>query len=245
MVRSLLIRGMLIGVLAGLLAFAFAYAFGEPQVQRAVDFERLVAARTGSVPEHELVSRGVQRTLGLLTGTLALGIALGGLFGLVYAFAYGRVAVAGARTTAAVLAAAAFTTLTLVPFMKYPANPPSVGDPATLDRRTLLFAIMIAVTVLAFVAAARLRRQLLARIGAWDAAIVAAGLFLAVVGLAQLIMPSVHEVPTGFPADVLYRFRLASLGTNATLWLVLGLGFGASAQRLLAPAESQRAAAAS
>jgi len=234
---------MLVGILAGLLAFAFAYAFGEPQVQRAVDFEHFVAARSAGAPERELVSRGVQRTLGLLTGTLVLGIALGGLFGLVYAFAYGRIAVVGARTTAAVLAAAAFTTITLIPAIKYPANPPSVGDPATIDRRTLLFAFMIAVTVLAFIAAARLRRQLSARIAAWDAAIVAGGLFLLVVGLAQVVMPAVHEVPAGFPADVLYRFRLASLGTNAVLWLVLGLGLGAAAERLLAPVEPRTAAA--
>lgn len=233
MVRSLLIRGMLVGVLAGLLAFAVAYAFGEPEVQRAIDFEDVLAARSGSTPEAEVVSRGTQRTLGLLTGTVVLGVALGGLFGLVYAYAYGRIAVSGARATAAALAAAAFITITLVPFLKYPASPPSVGDPATIDRRTLLFAVMVAVTVLAFIAAARVRRQLRHRVGTWDAALIAAGVFVVVVGVAQIIMPAVREVPEGFPADVLYRFRLASLGINATLWLTIGLGFGVMAERLL------------
>lgn len=243
MVRSLLIRGMLVGLLAGILAFAFAYVFGEPQVQHAIDFEDLLAARTGKPPEHELVSRGLQRTLGLATGTIALGVALGGLFALVYAYAYGRIAVAGARATAAVLALAAFATITLVPFTKYPANPPTVGNPATIDRRTLLYFGMIAITVLAFVAAGRIRREYLERLGAWNAAIAAGAVFVLVIAVAQLILPAVHETPAGFPADVLYRFRLASLGINATLWLTIGLAFGAAAERLLVP-EARRARAA-
>ena len=43
MIRPLLVRGMLVGLAAGVLAFAFAFAFGEPQVQRAIDFEGHVA----------------------------------------------------------------------------------------------------------------------------------------------------------------------------------------------------------
>ncbi|MCW3038792.1 MAG: CbtA family protein [Solirubrobacterales bacterium] len=237
MVRSLLIRGMLVGLLAGVLAFAFAYVFGEPQVQHAIDFEDLLVARTGAPPEHELVSRGVQRTLGLATGTIALGVALGGMFSLVYAYAYGRIGVAGARLTAAILALVAFTTITLVPFTKYPANPPTVGSPDTIDKRTLLYFGMIAITVLAFVAATRIRREYLERLGAWNAGIAAGAVFVVVVAVAQLILPAVNETPAGFPADVLYRFRLASLGINATLWLTIGLAFGAAAERLLAPAD--------
>jgi hypothetical protein len=65
---------------------------------------------------------------------------------------------------------------------------------------------------------------------------------IVVVAVAELILPAVHETPAGFPADVLYRFRLASLGINATIWLTLGLGFGAVAERLLEP-QGRRAAA--
>ena len=39
MVRSLLVRGMLVGVLAGLLVFAFGRFVGEPQVDLAISFE--------------------------------------------------------------------------------------------------------------------------------------------------------------------------------------------------------------
>jgi hypothetical protein len=242
MIRTLLVRGMLVGLAAGVLAFAFALAFGEPQVQRAIDFEDHLARLRHDPVEAELVSRGIQRTLGLLAGTVAMGVALGGLFSLLFAWAYGRIGAMSPRLTAAVLALAAYLTVTVVPFTKYPANPPTVGNPDTIDTRTVLFLTMIAITVLAAVAAARLRRELLGRLGPWNAALVAVGAFVAVVAAAELILPAVHETPAGFPADVLYRFRLASLGINLTLWTTIGLGFGAAAQRLIAPAQASRAA---
>lgn len=244
MVRPLLVRGMLVGLGAGLLAFVFAYIFGEPQVQHAIDFEDQLA-RLGHAPaEAELVGRGTQRTIGLLTGTTLVGIALGGAFALVFAWAYGRIGALGARATAALLALGAFVTITLVPFTKYPANPPTIGNPETIGRRTALFVAMIAITILAMVAAVRMRRQLLDRVGAWNAATLAAAVFVAVVVVAELILPGVHETPKGFPADVLWRFRVASVGINATLWTTIGLGFGVTAERLLAARAPARASVA-
>lgn len=234
MVRALLVRGMLVGLAAGLLAFAFAYAFGEPQVQAAIDFEEHLAAVAHEPAAAGEVSRGVQRTVGLLTGLLLMGVALGGLFALLFAWAYGRIGPLRARATAALLALGAFVAVTLVPFTKYPANPPTVGNPDTIDRRTVLFVAMICISLLALVAAARIRRQLLGRLGTWNATIVAGLAFVAVVAVAELLLPAVHETPPGFPADVLYRFRLASLGINAVFWTAIGLGFGLLAERLLA-----------
>jgi Probable cobalt transporter subunit (CbtA) len=233
MARSLLVRGMLVGLAAGVLAFAFAFVFGEPQVQKAIDFEEQLARIHHESPDPEIVSRGVQRTLGLLTGTTVLGVALGGMFSLAFAGIYGRVSRLPARITSALLALAAFTTVTLVPATKYPPNPPTVGNAATIDRRTLLYFAMIAISVLAAVAATRVRRDLLPRLGAWNAGIAAAGAFVALIAVAELILPGVREVPAGFPADVLWHFRIASLGTEALLWATIGLGFGAAAERLI------------
>jgi hypothetical protein len=234
-VRPLLVRGMLVGLAAGLLAFAFALVFGEPQVQKAIDFESYLARIHHEPAEAEVVSRGLQRTLGLLTGTAAMGVALGGLFSLAFAWAYGRIGALSPRVTAAVLALGAYVTVIVVPFTKYPANPPTIGNPDTIGRRTALYLVMIVVSLLAAVAAGRIRRQLVPRLGGWNAALVALGAFIVVIAVAQLLLPPVHETPAGFPADVLYRFRLASLGVNLTLWTAIGLGFGAAAQRLLPP----------
>jgi predicted cobalt transporter CbtA len=59
------------------------------------------------------------------------------------------------------------------------------------------------------------------------------------VTIAYLVLPGVNEVPRDFPAAVLWRFRLASLGTQAVLWATLGLVFGALTERSLARAEQR------
>jgi len=53
----------------------------------------------------------------------------------------------------------------------------------------------------------------------------------AVVGLAAVVSPTVNEVPADFPETVLWRFQLASLGTQLMVWATLGLGFGALTAR--------------
>ena len=97
------------------------------------------------------------------------------------------------------LALAAFVTITLVPFTKYPANPPTIGNPATIDRRTALFVAMITITMLTLVAAVRIRRELLPRLGAWNATLLGAGAFVAVIAAVELVLPGVHETPAGLP----------------------------------------------
>jgi hypothetical protein len=224
---------MLVGLAAGLLAFPVAYALGEPPVQAAIDFEEAHAAPAAGSPEPEVVSRGTQRTIGLLTGLVAMGIALGGLFALVFAWAYGRIGRYGARPTSAVLALGAYVTVIVVPFTKYPANPPATGAPETIGSRTALFVAMISISVVAIVAASRIRRQLAPRLGDWNASIAAAASFVALIVVAQLVLPPVDELPAGFPPDVMWDFRVASLAISATLWAAIGLGFGALAERLL------------
>jgi hypothetical protein len=240
-VRALLIRGLLVGLAAGLLAFLVAHTIGEPQIRKAINFENhREAVALARVDPHahlaagqELVSRHVQSTFGLLLGNVVLSIALGGLFALAFAFAYARIGAFSARATAAILALGAYLTITVAPFTKYPANPPSIGNPDTIGRRTVLFFAMIAISVSAGVAAARIRGALKARLGPWNAAICALAAFVALIVAAELILPPVHETPPGFPADVLFRFRQASLLINATIWTTLGLGFGALAERVL------------
>ena len=59
--------------------------------------------------------------------------------------------------------------------------------------------------------------------------------------LAYVVLPGVNEVPAGFPAAVLWRFRVASLGIQVVLWTTLGLVFGALTERQEAVALAQEA----
>lgn len=244
MIRTLLIWGLLAGLCGGLLATGFSEVAGEPAVNQAINFEHTQAKAAGQPEEKETVTRGVQRSIGLLTAAAVFGVSMGGLFALAFAFAYGRVGRASPGRTALWLAAGAFVVVYLVPFLKYPANPPSVGDPDTIGRRTELYLAMIVCSLLAAVAALRIRAWLGARRDPGTATVVAGLSYLAVVVAAGLILPGIHEVPKNFPATTLWRFREASIGMQAVLWTTIGVVFATAAQRVMVGAPARRRAAA-
>jgi hypothetical protein len=260
MTGHLLLRGMLVGLLAGLLAFGFARVFGEPQVERAIAFESLSGHTHSHEPapaaapphshdhgaEHshddgEMFTRATQAGIGLFTGVIVYGAAVGGLFALAFAFAHGRLGRMGPRGTAAFLALAAFVALALVPWLKYPANPPSVGAAETIGQRTALYFGFVLVSLAAAILSIWLGRIWRVRLGGWNAALAAAAVFVLVTGLVAYLMPGFDEVPEHFSGTLLWRFRLASLGIQLVLWTALGLGFGALTERSLGVPRSSAA----
>ncbi|HEY2608913.1 CbtA family protein [Paraburkholderia sp. RL18-103-BIB-C] len=231
MVGKLLVRGMLAGIAAGLLTFGFARLMGEPQVDQAISFEEKADAAKGEAPEPELVSRETQAGLGLLTGVVTYGAAFGGLFSLVFAYAYGRAGALSVRALSAWLALGAFIALVIVPNIKYPANPPSVGDPETIGTRTGLFFLMIAISLAAMMFSLKVRRRAVMKLGAWNGSIVAGVVFVAIIVAVQLSMPAINEVPAAFPAVLLWKFRVAAIGMQVIMWATIGLLFGALVER--------------
>ena len=250
MTGRLLVRGMLIGLVAGLLSFCFLKLAGEPSVDRAIAFEtamdeakakaeaeEAIAKGLPAPVEHaepELVSRPVQAGIGLLTGVAVYSTAFGGLFALVFALAYRRIADLGPRATAALLAAVGFVAVYVTPMLKYPANPPSVGLPETIGMRTSLYFTTILISLAAMIAAGMLRNRLNPRFGGWNSVLIAAGAYIVVMAGVAFSLPGVNEVPEDFPATVLWHFRIASLGGQLIMWTTLGLVFGIAAERLFA-----------
>jgi hypothetical protein len=224
---SLLMRGMLAGLLASLLAFGFAKVFGEPQVDRAIAFEEQLAKAAGEAEEPEIVSRDVQSTIGLFTGVGVYGTALGGLFALAFAFVSGRLVRMPPRTTALVLAAVGFLALYIVPYLKYPANPPSIGQAETIGYRTQLYFAMIVFSLAALAIAIGVGRRLVDQLGRWNATLAGAAVYVGLTALAAYVLPPINEVPEAFPADLLWHFRIAALGTQVVLWTAIALLFGA------------------
>jgi len=245
MVRTFLVRGMLVGIVAGLLSFGFLEVYGEPQVDRAITFEAQMDeakeefAKTHgmAMPEEEpeLVSRPVQAGVGLFSAVMVYSAAFGGLFGLAFAFAQGRMgAELNSQTLAVVLALIGFIAVYLVPNLKYPANPPSVGNPETIGTRTALYFGMIGISLIAIVGAVNFRRMLAGRYGDWNATLMVMAYYIAAMIVAGLVLPVVDEVPEEFPAAVLWKFRIASLGAQFIMWATLGLLFGALTHRAIA-----------
>jgi hypothetical protein len=232
MLWGLIGRGLVVGLLAGLAAGAFAFVFGEPLLQSAIETEHSHAG-------DELVSRPAQRA-GLFLATVLYGAAVGGLFAIVFATLRGRGGARTDRQLSARLAGALFMAVVLVPFVKYPANPPAVGDPGTIGDRTAAYLILLAGSLAALLAAARVMWSVRDGAPPWVRPLVGAGTFILLAGGLALALPGAEGAPPGFPASLLWEFRISSLGTQAVLWAVLGLGFGAAVR---APVNTGRPAA--
>lgn len=221
--------GCLAGLAAGVAAALFAATAGRGPIRDAIALEDSISHATGGAHHEDLFSRGVQE-IGGAVGLVVFGLALGVIFSVVLAAAGPRLAAAGPRLAASTPLAASlrlgffgFVTVVLVPFLKYPANPPAVGDPDTVNERTVLYFAVLGLSILLTWAVWRFHRGVkLAPVAkAWaTAALYGAGLvviFLAVPG-----NPDVIEAP----ADLVWRFRLASLGGLAAAWATLSLVTG-------------------
>lgn len=271
MEKRLILRGVIAGAVAGLLAFLFARIFAEPQINTAIAYESgrdamqdtldkaagLAPADAGPV----IFSRTVQANIGIGVGMVFFGMAMGALFAVAYAVCLGRVGKLRPRTLAMLVALGGFLGMYFVPFIKYPANPPSIGHPDTIRDRGNLYLAMVLCSVAFLVAAVWLGKRLQPRFGNWNATLLAAAGYAVVLGTIMALLPSLGElsdnvrefgkhatetplpltdangtmVYPGFPADTLFHFRFYSVLAQLLLWATLGLVFGPMAERLLSP----------
>jgi predicted cobalt transporter CbtA len=232
MEKRIIGRGILAGAIGGVVAFLFARVLVEPVIGRAIDFEDSHMDHTDT-GHTELFSRAVQANIGMGFGVLAFGVAMGALFAVVFALTYGRLGAIGPRALSVLIAAGGFAAVYLVPFLKYPANPPAVGRMETIGERTVLYLVMVLASVASAIAAVWLGRRLTSRLGAWNATLVGAAGYVLAVAAVMSVLPAVGETPEHFPADALYDFRLYSVGTQLVMWAVIGLVFASLACRLL------------
>lgn len=249
MEKRLIAGGLLAGAVGAVLAFVFARLCAEPVIARAIAFEdgRTDAENAHGVHEHgaELFTRAVQANAGLGFGVLIFGLAMGALFAVLFSVVYARTNEAQPQALSLRLAAGAFGAVYVVPFLKYPPNPPAVGQSDTIGARTGWYLVMVASSVVLAIGAVWLVRRLAVRFGAWNAGLLAAGSYLVAIVVVAVLLPSVDETPEplrdaagaivypGFPADVLYEFRLVSLATQLVLWASIGLVFSVVSSRLL------------
>ena len=109
--------------------------------------------------------------------------------------AYGRVAPFAARGTAALIGLLGFTAIYLVPFLKYPATPPAVGNPDTIQLRTGIYLALLVISIAAMVLAVLLQRRLLPTSGGWNATLVAGAAYVVAMAVCYLVLPSINEIP--------------------------------------------------
>lgn len=241
--RAFLIRGLIAGLLAGFAAFGVAYVVGEPHVDSAIAIEESSAPADhhsdadGDVAAHShddavaAVSRQDQSTWGLATGTVTIGVTIGGVIALLAAGVMGRIGTLSPATSTALVGAIGYVSVALIPFLKYPATPPAVGDGETIGQRTILYFTFVLISVAAAAACTVLTTKLLASRGTQTAVLIGTGTYVSVVTLAGTVMPTVNEIGD-FPGGVLWDFRLASLATLTVLWAAATIALTALIRRL-------------
>jgi len=154
----------------------------------------------------------------VLAGTI-LGMSTGALFGIVYAYSRnslpGRTDLKKTFTLAAIMWLAIY----FIPFLKYPANPPTVGDPETIVLRGILYLIFIAISGFGAVGFYKLSQKLKTK------KLVAIVGYAAFIGIAFVVMPENPDQITA-PMDLVNNFRIMSAFTVSLYWLSLGVILG-------------------
>ena len=263
MERKLVFRGAGAGLIAGLLSFVFARVFAEPQIAKAIDYEgardaaqnALDRAAGLAVPPEtaEVYSRTVQADIGIALGMAVFAAAYGALLAVVFTLVQrGSGSHLRPRVLALLLAAAGFVGAYLVPFLKYPANPPAIGNEDTIGSRDSDFLLMVVLSLVALTLCVQLGRVLSRSRGTWQGSLLAGAVYIAAMTVVMLVLDPVHETPgplkapdgtivlNGFDPDVLYRFRLYSVGAQVILWSALGLVFAPLAERVLGSTSKQQ-----
>ncbi|MGE3621792.1 MAG: CbtA family protein [Acidimicrobiia bacterium] len=246
---TVLARALVAALAVGLLAGGYLLTVVEPVVDRAIALEEEMSAaapaeEAGEADHHEepLYTRGEQKGgggLAMVLFALVLGLAAGTLF------AWRRHVLPGATDfhRAVWLAAMGFVAFALVPGIKYPANPPAVGDPDTVGERTLQYVGVIVLSLVLVVALTRLSRVLRATLDDPTRIIAVAAASVVAFGILMAVLPGTPDaIDPAVPAALVWDFRLRSLGGLALLWLGFGLVFGGLLTRVPATAEAPQGA---
>ncbi|WP_019201490.1 CbtA family protein [Tsukamurella sp. 1534] len=248
MEKQVIARGVLAGAIAGVLAFVFGRIMVEPVIRRAIEFqERSEAAEhaghaaTADAPE--VFSRTVQENLGFGAGLILFGAVLGALFAVAYCVAAPKVPSWSPRALALAVAGSLFLGVYAVPYLKYPPNPPGVGDPDSIGERTGTYLLLVAIGVALVAAAWAVALAAADRLGGWSAALVGGAVVLAGAVLAYLVLPAPLSAGD-FPADDLTAFRTYSFLAQAVLFGGIGLIGGELLQRLTVSRGTREAVAA-
>lgn len=217
------------GALAGALLGIINQGIVEPFIVQAIDIENQNAIAAGELfnPNEYAAYRIWQRGGEIAAGTV-LGLSIGALFGIVFAYARDSLPGSTNKKKALILAGIMWLVIFLIPALKYPANPPAVGDPETIYYRQNIYLAFLAISGFSALGLALLYRKM----GAMQAkkAIVPAT-YAAIMAAAFVAMPPNPDAISA-PMDLVISFRIASAFTMSVFWGLLGITLGTFWDRL-------------
>ena len=160
----------------------------------------------------------------VLAGVI-LGTSTGALFGIVYALSRKVLPQGNDMKKAFVLAAVMWFSIYIIPFLKYPANPPTVGDGETVVLRAILYLSFIAISGFGVVGF----YQLYKRLAKGKKFVAFAGYAVFIVCVFALMPPNPDEVTA--PMDLVNGFRAMSVIAVTIFWITLAFVMGALWQK--------------
>lgn len=225
-----ILRGALSGVVAGVLGFVFARIFAEPVINKSIDYEsgrdailallNKAAGRPVAPDGPEIFSRSIQSTIGIATGIIAFSAAMGALVAVAYLVLHGRFKVRP-RNMAWMIAGFGFLGVYLLPFVKYPANPPAVGHTFTITTRGQLYLTMVACSLILLGLACYLAVKLRHRVGVLPAVLISAVSFLVVYGVLIGVLPSLGNLAANVANSGQFGYARAATETPQPITNIL------------------------
>jgi len=217
-----LMSGCFAGVVHGIANLAIV----EPYLDSAIDIENQNLFASGEEKdtaqfwdayyEYRTWQKGGQVLAGAILGT-----SVGALFGIVYAYSRNVLPGKNEVKKSFTLAAIMWFTIFLIPFLKYPANPPTVGDPDTVVLRSVLYLAFIAISGFGAVGFYRLYKKL--QPSKKFVAFVGYAIFISIVFVAM--PPNPDEVTA--PMELVNGFRVMSVIAVSIFWISVAFILGA------------------
>ena len=213
------------GAIAGFVHGTINFALVEPYLDQAIGLENESLFASGDAEDNlefwaEYESYRIWQKSGQVLAGVILGLAMGSLFGIVYALSRNSLPGKTDVTKSVILAGIMWLTIYIIPFLKYPANPPTVGDGETVMLRAILYVSFIALSGIGVVIFYKLSQKLQNNKKYF-------GLFGYVIFITILffVMPENPDEITA-PMNLVNEFRLMSVLGVSSFWLSVGLILG-------------------
>lgn len=212
------------GALAGTIHGVANLVLVEPYLDEAIGIENQNLFASGE--EDDTLAfwveydayREWQKSGQILAGTI-LGISMSALFGIVYVLSRKTLPQGSDVKKSIILAGIMWLTIFIIPFLKYPANPPTVGETETVVLRSILYLSFIAISGFGAIAFYQVYKRLQSK---KFVAIAGYGIFILIIFV--LMPPNPDEVSA--PVDLINGFRAMSVIAVSIFWISLGIIFG-------------------
>jgi len=213
------------GGLAGLVHGTINFAIVEPYLDQAIGLENESLFASGEAEDTlefwaEYESYRIWQKSGQVLAGVILGLAMGSLFGIVFALSRNSLPGKNIVTKAVFLSGLMWFTLYLIPFLKYPANPPTVGEADTVVLRMILYVSFIIISGIGVIVFYKLFTKL-NKNKKYFALIGYAGLM----SIAFIMMPDNPDEITA-PMNLVNEFRFVSVLGVTSFWGSVGIILG-------------------